>query len=1277
MPSFRVLGPLQAEDPDVVLLKGPRHRTVLARLLIARGRVVPVDVLTDDVWSGTPPPGALAALRTFIADLRRALEPNRAPRTPPRLLVTIPPGYALHVAPGTVDADRFEAVAVDPSAPLEALNEALALWRGEAYAEWSTEGWARAEIDRLEELHQLATERRAAALLTLGRHAEAASDLRRFVTTHPLREESWRLLALALYRSGRQGDALAALREARQVLATELGIDPGPSLRSVEADILAQSPTLLPEPPSSPTPVSTTAPALDAPPAPTSALEPKSAPPASARTAVASPVSASSGPAASVPVSASSGPAASVPVSASSGPAASVPVSASSGPAASVPVSASSGPAASVPVSASPGPAASVPVSTASTSAHVAAPRPGPSALEPAFAPETAAVLASEPAAESASVQTAAASAPETAAVLASEPAAESASVQTAAASAPETAAVLASEPAAASAPETAAVLAPETAAESASVHTAAAVAGSGSGPTGGAVGREEALAGLRSAGPVAVAGGKAVALVGRDAELARLRSGGRVVLVEGEAGAGKSALVEAFAAELTGWTVLWGRAGEYEGAAGTWPWSDLRTAGAELAARPGPVLLVAEDLHRADQDTLELLTSLPPAVRLLATARDTDPSPQLTAALARLARAEPLRIRLGPLPEPAVSALVHEVVGRAVEGAAVHRIWKRSGGNPFFVRELARLLAAEGPAALVSVPPGVRDVIRHRLAQLSPFARLVLRQASILGRDVDQELLTAVVATNAVDPDRLAAAVKTNAVDPDRLTTAVKRNAVGRDRLTAIVETDDVDRESMTTVVETDDVDRKSMTTVVEADVVDALEEATRAGFLQDASRFAHILVRDTVYGDVSAPRRSTWHRAAGEALERLAPDDVFSLAYHFTHAATRGTRPRAARYSALAAAEAERRSNPHEAARLWRQALAHNPAGTDAMLGLSRALALIGHLAESRSLRAAALDAADPVVMLGAFDVPAIWPRNDDEQLSARIVSAATAALPGTSGPVRARLLLALAMELRGASDSRGADAAAEAYALAGADLTLRALALNARFLHSFTTPGRAATRLALADELLALSASHDMATFEVLAHLIALQSACALNDFALADTHAAAADRLAVRYTLPVVPVFTQWYAALRLAASGDYDEAESAYRAADAHLATAGMPGMHEGLLGLALLSIDRWTAADDLGPHEPWARPLLLARAGRRTEAGVALRALPPSPHDLLWEARLSLAARAAIELHDGDALCSLAAELRPAAHEHAAGSGVLTFGPVAGYVNRCDTDRRA
>ncbi|GAA3271630.1 hypothetical protein GCM10020218_014280 [Dactylosporangium vinaceum] len=1196
MPSFRVLGPLQAEDPDVVLLKGPRHRTVLARLLIARGRVVPVDVLTDDVWSGAPPPGALAALRTFIADLRRALEPNRPPRTPPRLLVTIPPGYALHTAPGTVDADRFEAVAVDPSAPLEALNEALALWRGEAYAEWSTEGWARAEIERLDELHQLATERRAAALLTLGRHAEAASDLRRFVTTHPLREESWRLLALALYRSGRQGDALAALREARQVLAAELGIDPGPSLRSVEADILAQSPTLLPEPPPTPAPVSTAAPPLDAPPAPTSALESKSAPPASARTAVASP-----------------------------------------------------------------GPAASVPVSTASASAHVSAPSPGPSALEPASAPEAAAASAPE---------TAAASAPETAAaVLAPETAA--------AVLAPETAAASALETAAASAPETAAASAPETAAASASVRTAAAVAGFGRAPMGGAVGREEALAGLRSVGPVAVAGGRAVALVGRDAELARLRSGGRVVLVEGEAGAGKSALVEAFAAELTGWTVLWGRAGEYEGAAGTWPWSDLRTAGAELAARPGPVLLVAEDLHRADQDTLELLTSLPPAVRLLATARDTDPSPQLTAALARLARAEPLRIRLGPLPEPAVAALVHEVVGRAVEGAAVHRIWERSGGNPFFARELARLLAAEGPAALASVPPGVRDVIRHRLAQLSPFARLVLRQASILGRDVDQELLTAVVATNAVDPDRLTTVVKTNAVDPGQLTAAVKTNAVDRDRLTAVGNTDDVDRESMTTVVNTDDVDRKSMTTVVEADVVDALEEATRAGFLQDASRFAHILVRDTVYGDVSAPRRSTWHRAAGEALERLSPDDVFSLAYHFTHAATRGTRPRAARYSALAAAEAERRSNPHEAARLWRQALAHDPAGTDAMLGLSRALALIGHLAESRSLRAAALDAADPVVMLGAFDVPAIWPRNDDEQLSARIVSAATAALPGTGGPVRARLLLALAMELRGASDSRGADAAAEAYALAGDDLTLRALALNARFLHSFTTPGRAATRLALAGELLALSASHDMATFEVLAHLIALQSACALNDFALADTHAAAADRLAVRYTLPVVPVFTQWYAALRLAASGAYDQAESAYRTADAHLATAGMPGMHEGLLGLALLSIDRWTAADDLGPHEPWARPLLLARAGRRTEAGAALRALPPSPHDLLWEARLSLAARAAIELHDGNALCSLAAELRPAAHEHAAGSGVLTFGPVAGYLNRCDTDEHA
>ncbi|MDA2812204.1 BTAD domain-containing putative transcriptional regulator [Nocardiopsis sp. RSe5-2] len=247
--GFGVLGPVAAErDGAAVPLKGPRHRAVLALLLIARRRVVPVDRLVDALWED-PPDGAVGAVRTFVAALRRALEPDRPPRTPPRLLVTEGPGYALRAAPGTVDAWRFEdalheAADRPPKRALELLDGALWLWRGPAYADFADEHWAQAERARLNELRLQAVERRADSLLALGEAADAVPDLDAQAADHPWREERWRLLALALYRSGRQGDALAVLRRARSALADALGVDPGPRLRRLEADVLAQDPAL-------------------------------------------------------------------------------------------------------------------------------------------------------------------------------------------------------------------------------------------------------------------------------------------------------------------------------------------------------------------------------------------------------------------------------------------------------------------------------------------------------------------------------------------------------------------------------------------------------------------------------------------------------------------------------------------------------------------------------------------------------------------------------------------------------------------------------------------------------------------------------------------------------------------------------------------------------------------------------------------------------------------------------------------------------------------------
>ncbi|MFJ4369349.1 BTAD domain-containing putative transcriptional regulator [Streptomyces chartreusis] len=246
-PGLGVLGPVTAWDAEgnTIALKGPRHRSVLARLIVARGRVVPVAHLVDDLWDD-PPADPVGALRTFVAALRRALEPDRSPRTPARLLVTEGPGYALRVPTDAVDAWWFEQAVADAAKlpPEEAtvrLDEALGRWRGPAYAEFAEQPWARADSRRLTELRLHAVELRAEALMSLGEADRAAADLRAHGAEHPWRENAWRLLALALYRTGRQADALEVLRGARTLLADQLGIDPGPGLRALEEDILQQA----------------------------------------------------------------------------------------------------------------------------------------------------------------------------------------------------------------------------------------------------------------------------------------------------------------------------------------------------------------------------------------------------------------------------------------------------------------------------------------------------------------------------------------------------------------------------------------------------------------------------------------------------------------------------------------------------------------------------------------------------------------------------------------------------------------------------------------------------------------------------------------------------------------------------------------------------------------------------------------------------------------------------------------------------------------------------
>lgn len=933
---FGVLGPLTAGSAR---LGGPRQRAVLARLLVARRRVVPVRTLVADLWED-PPDGALGTVQTFVGALRKALEPGRPPRTPSTLLVTEGAGYALLAE--DVDAWRFEEML---GGDLSVLDGALALWRGPAYSEFADEHWARAEIDRLEELRLVAVERRAEAALAVGRAAGVVADLRAHLADHPWREKAWSLLALALYREGRQGDALEAVRSARLALVENLGVDPGPELRALESDILAQSPRLTP--------------------APRSAL-----------------------------------------------------------------------------------------------------------------------------------------------------------------------------------------------------------------------VGRSAELAALESATPGAGLG---------------------IAVVTGEAGVGKTALAEAFSAVLgaRGWRTVWARCPEDAPVA--WPWQQvvealgsalpeadrfhLRRAIVSTVESAAPVLVVLDDLHQADEETLAVLAAFTTARlsgRVLIVATSRTPVP-----LEALARAEPVRVELRGLGEEAVAELVGPLDARAIH--------ERSGGNPFYVKELVRLVESGGD--LGAVPAGVRDVLRHRLSGLPAEARTVLHQASVLGRDVDVDLLAALAGH----------------------------------------------------------------------DVLDALDAAIAAGFVVEVApghaRFAHVLVRDTLYEDVSLTRRARWHAVVAEAL---GSGDVRTRAHHYAFA---GTRSPAAVRALAEAADATR--SPREAVRWWRAAIAAGTERADLVIGLARALAVSGDLEEARRQRSVALrlagGAREVAEAIGSFDVPGIWTTNDDPAHSAELVAAAERVLPAFGEPTatRARLLATIAMEDRGTGARLAEAREAEAIARDLGDPALHAFALNARFMHTFHRTGLARDRAEIGRELVGVA--RGLVTHEVLGHLILVQASSALADFATADRHAAAADELAREHDLPLVSVFTEWYAALKLAAAGRKTEADRAYRAAAGRVRGTGMWGMERGLLPLALLSLHGPSTVDlddDWGPHLDWVRPLALPH----DQALAAARALPDGPADLLTEVRACLLAMAATRLRDDELRQRAHEMLLPAKGELVAGTGLFTFGPVEDYL---------
>lgn len=1050
--SVSVLGPLRADvDGRPADLGGPRQRAVLARLAVAGGQPVSADLLVDDIWSGEPPPRALAALQVHVSHLRRILEPHRPPRAPATVLVSVAPGYALNLAPDALDARRAarlldEAAALPPAAAVAPLRAALDCWAGPAYAEFADAPWAAPEAARLAELRLQAVERLAEARLATGEAAAVVPDLDRHVRDHPLREEAVRLLVLALYRAGRQADALAALAGARARLVEELGVDPGPALRELERDVLAQAAHL------------------------------GAAPVATVRAAAAS---------------------------------------------------------------------------------------PAPPAAQP----------------------------------------------------------------------------------------------------------------------PV---------LLGRDAELDRLRAaaaqagtpGPQVVLVSADAGVGKSTLVEGLRAELAagGWGTVVGRCPEAEGAPPGWPWREivtaltaahppaagladrlapllsagpvtpdrtfwLATAVAELLAAHSagaPLLVVLEDLHRADGESLQLLRTVAGGLaghRLLvvATLRPAEAGDDLAATFAALAGPIGDRIELPGLDRASVAELLRRNGSGDLTEEMVTRVAERTGGNPLFVRETARLAAAEGWAtAATAVPAGVGDVLRRRLARLPAQARTVLRQAAVLGRDVDVDTLLALVGEAGED------------------------------------------------------------------EALDALELGVMSGLLTEPDparvRFAHVLVRDTLYEDMPRLRRTRAHAAALEAVSVVRPGDRSALAHHALAAGAAVDAGRAVVLASDAARAAAAAGAHRQAAGLWAAvadrfdaAGLDRDARLDVLCAHVSALAHAGATAPAVRRRAEALalalapaPVADPTLtrVVTCYDAPVSWTLRADNSVDTRLVEVLDALLART--PVdrvadRVRLLTSLVFEIEGEQEDRVRELTAEALALTegeGADPALRCLALNARF-YAIFGPDLWQEMKGVGTELVELADRAGLPGYRAQGLHLLFMDAASEQDLDAAGRHVAAAVAAAPGGQLGFTLGWSAIFAALRALVAGDFAASEAAYAEIGARLEAGGVTNAGLiALLGRLAVAHARGTVSEQLvglfamvherAPVEAAeSYALALAMAGDLTRAREVWRPDVPQRRTYYWQLGMAMRAETAVALADREVAAECYEALRPWAGTLAGlSSGTVTLGPV-------------
>ncbi len=1063
-------------DPVPADLGGPRQRSVLALLLVARGQVVSVDRLVEDLWQGEAPPQAIGALQAYVSHLRRALEPDRAPRTPATVLVSEPPGYAIRLPTDAVDAWRFEALvrsaAEQPGTARERelLDEALALWRGDAFGEFSAEPWAEPEAARLEGLRVVATERWCDAVLRSGDAHEAVMAAEELTRAHPLREEGWRLLAMGLYAGGRQADALQALRRARSLLAEELGVDPGPALLKVEADVLAQR-LVMPE-------------------------RHRTRPPAG-RPAL---VDGAGGRADTVPT----------------------------------------------------------------------APRPLPTDDR------------------------------------------------------------------------------------------------------------------------------DRVEFVGRDTELNTLHSvaaeaiensEGRVVLLAGEPGAGKSRLAERFGRELAAdrWRVIVGRCPESAGAPPAWPWVEaLRHLAADVdpggltaalaplldesaapseadasfgrfllsravtgyvstAAHAQPLAVLLDDLHRADSETLALVEAVASGATgpllLVAGYRPADAPAQLGDTLARLAALSPTRLTLGGFDPAQAARLVRAVVGVQPDPATLSALIDRTGGNPFYLTESARLLGSEGDlVARSKVPEGVRDVLRRRFARLPEVSVSVLRLAAVVGRDVDIDVL---------------------------------------------VRAAEVDEET----------------------VLDALEAGVLAGLLTEpapgAVRFAHVLVRDTLYDDAPLLRRSRWHARIGAALAGLHPEEYAALAHHFHEAATTATARPAVDAAVRAADQAVSRYAHETAASLYAQALAdldRVPASDGGIDEVGERVEILARLSlsqiaggdskaaqESRreAIRLADRDGRPALLVrvLTAWDLPTPWIVRRYGMVDSDITTLIERALSWSKTDVvddvvRCKLLCALVAEISGEQVDRAAAASREAEEIARrlGEPVLIGLALHARSWVTAADENPDERRL-IGAELREIGEHPGLAVFALLGHHMELQYRSVVLDVDGMSQEIDQLDAIVRRYHWRQAEAAVQMHRAFLAHLTGRLEEAESGYLRAHELFRSSGALDA-DGITALALLTV-RLTqqregelatvvgGVDTATDMVADLRALPLSAVGRTAEARELRRRIRPVRHDFFRCLVLTMRAMITVRLADPVEGQSVYQELLPYRGQvGGAATGSFAVGPV-------------